>query len=974
MSAADKPNPSKPAKPQAGKTKPDPRDTPAMRQFLGFKKSHPDAVLLFRMGDFYETFFDDAMTLNRELGLTLSERPKGVPMAGVPHHQLENYLAKLVALGKRVAVADQIQDPREAKGIVDRGVTRVVTPGTLVDESLLGAGDAATLAAVTHADTDHAGTPQAGAAIVDLSTGSFTVIACPADALADQLAGRGITELIAAATAAPSNDKGEPVASAITTLAESLNASITPRPAWQFRAGEALETLCAQFRVKTLEGFGLGEHHPAVPAAGAAIAYLRETQSPATASDPTVQSLGHLRPPKLEACDDTLVLDAVSLRSLEVERTIRGSHTEGSLLGVFLTGKTACVTTMGRRRLRELLVRPSRQIETITQRQAMVAALVAEAPTARALRDELGNVQDIARIASRLALGRATPRDLVALGASVRGSAAVRETLTDLPAFAPATEALERCIAALTPIATRIETACVDEPPAHLRDGGLIRDNIDPELDEARSLERDAGAWLADYQAKLIAEHDLPSLRVGFNKVFGYYIELPRAQAQRAPDILSRKQTLKNAERYVTPELKDFEQRVTTAEARAQAREKQLFDELCEAAADCAQAIIETGASIADIDALAALAAKAHARGWARPTITAEPVLSITAGRHPVLDEALDTRFVPNDCALGTPAADQATDQHQPAPPLALITGPNMAGKSTYIRQVALIALLAHAGSFVPAEAATIGVADRLFTRVGADDALHRGQSTFMVEMTETANILHHATPASIVILDEIGRGTSTLDGLSLAWAITEHLSSENLAPRTLFATHYHELTDLDQQRPGRIANRHVAVREWPAGAPDAEIVFLHRILPGRADQSYGVHVARLAGVPTPVITRAREVLGSLSVEQDGTPHIPAPEPPKTPTPQTAQPQAQPQAQLGLFSTTEYLPHPALDALREIKLESLSPLDAFDTLRSLQKALDQAPKQTPAQPAPTDATPAPKHPSAAANGPNTPGT
>lgn len=948
MSAPPKPNP----KTKKDRPKSDPRDTPAMRQFLGFKKAHPDCVLLFRMGDFYETFFDDAITLNRELGLTLSERPKGVPMAGVPHHQLENYLAKLVALGKRVAVADQIQDPREAKGIVERGVTRVVTPGTLVDESLLGAGDAATLAAVTLIGEDHAGIPQAGAAIVDLSTGSFAVIACPAEALADQLAGRGITELIAAATADGT------VASTITTLAESLGASTTPRPAWQFRPAEAVDTLCAQFRVKALEGFGLAADHPAIPAAGAAIAYLRETQSPATADDPTVQSLGHLRPPKLEACDDTLVLDAVSLRSLEVERTIRGNLTEGSLLGVFLTGPTSCVTAMGRRRLRELLVRPSRQIDTITQRQYMVAALVAESPTARALREALGNVQDIARIASRLALGRATPRDLVALGTSVRAAAAVRETLTDLPAFAAAIDSLERHITALTPIAQRIETTCVEDPPAHLREGGLIRDNIDPELDDARALQRDAGAYLADYQARLIEEHDLPSLRVGFNKVFGYYIELPRAQAQRAPDILSRKQTLKNAERYVTPELKDFEQRVTTAEARAQAREKQLFDELCTAAADCAQAIIETGAATADIDALAALAAKAHARGWARPTITAEPVLSITAGRHPVLDEALDTRFVPNDCALGAPAHDQATDDDQPAPPLALITGPNMAGKSTYIRQVALIALLAHAGSFVPAEAATIGVADRLFTRVGADDALHRGQSTFMVEMTETANILHHATPASIVILDEIGRGTSTLDGLSLAWAITEHLSSDTLAPRTLFATHYHELTDLEDQRPGRIANRHVAVREWPAGAPDAEIVFLHRILPGRADQSYGVHVARLAGVPAQVITRAREVLGSLSVEQDGTPHIPAPAQALAPTPPKPNQQ---QAQLGLFNTTEYLPHPALDALAEVKLESLSPLDAFDTLRALKRAL-------------TEATPAPTHPEADASGPSTPGT
>jgi DNA mismatch repair protein MutS len=467
---------------------------------------------------------------------------------------------------------------------------------------------------------------------------------------------------------------------------------------------------------------------------------------------------------------------------------------------------------------------------------------------------------------------------------------------------------------------------------------------VDPELDECRLLQRDAGAWLSRYQEELITEHKLPGIKVGFNKVFGYYIELTASQSKSAPAVFSRKQTLKNAERYITPELKEFEDKVTTAETRAVERERLLFEKLCADAAACIPAIAAFAREVAELDVLLCFAERAVRRGWVKPEMSEAPVLNIAQGRHPVLEQVLGDGFVPNDVALGgnRPDSQTATQGSEPDPlsgclaaSLALITGPNMAGKSTFIRQTALIVLLAHAGSFVPAEAATIGVCDRIFTRVGADDALHAGQSTFMVEMTETATILNNCSPQSLVILDEIGRGTSTLDGLSLAWAIAEHLAGGAgqgacPGPRTLFATHYHELTELEERLPGRVKNLHVSVREW-----GDQIVFLHRILPGRSDRSYGVHVARLAGIPAPVVRRAGEVLASLAVQ-----HGPA-----TAKEATAriQPASPPSAQLSLF--TEYVSHPVVGELRELKLDALSPIQAFDELRRLRALVQAAPGQ-----------------------------
>lgn len=933
---------------------PDPRDTPAMRQYYRFKRLHPECVLFFRIGDFYEMFDDDAVKVSRALGLTLTQRTEGVPMCGVPYHQLENYLRKALEHGFRVAVCEQVQEAAEAKpgSIIERGVTRVLTPGTLVDDTLLAADSPSTLAAVCFLESgDDSG---AACAAVDLSTGTFEVFEVPGGgragaSLADEFTRRRVTELLYVQTA-----DGKPPAR-VQSVLDALTLSGTGQPSWHFRQDEAREALLKHFSVSTLEGFGLNADDPLVRPAGAIIRYLEATQLPesaAGADGQTRRTLRHLRPPRRENTDRYCTLDGTTLRSLEVLRTIRapsgtpGDESDGSLIGVFAASRTfaGCRTPMGRRLLREWLCRPLRDRAAIEGRQRCVGVLVDDRAMAAGLAAAMGGVQDIARISARLALGRATPRDVVALGRSLAQVRPVSEATRGTPAFAATHASVLRLETVLGPLAERVTSTCVESPPPHLREGGLFRDGVDAELDEARRLQRDAAGWMAEYQSRLIAEHALPSLKVGFNKIFGYYIELPAAQSKRAPDAFSRKQTLKNAERYITPELKEFENKVTTAEARALARETALFESLCADASAVIGAIAEFGDAVAELDVLSCFADKSQSRRWTCPEIVDDPALFVEQGRHPVLDERLGSNFVPNDLMLGSTKGGPAphlritTEAPSPSfPSLALITGPNMAGKSTYIRTAALLTLLAHTGCFVPADRAVVGVTDRIFTRIGADDALHSGQSTFMVEMTETARILNHATPQSLIILDEIGRGTSTLDGLSLAWAIAESLANSRESgignrssnptpdsPRTLFATHYHELTDLEDRLPGRVQNLHVTVREW-----GEEIVFLHRILPGRTDQSYGIHVAKLAGLPSATIARAREILETLAVHHNA------------PNQAGARPQAShagtatapASGQLGLF--TEYVHHPAVDSLREIKLEGLTPLQAFDALRQL---------------------------------------
>jgi DNA mismatch repair protein MutS len=866
------------------------RTTPAMRQYARFKAMHPECVLFFRMGDFYEMFHEDAVLAHKALGITLTQRTEGIPMAGVPHHAVEGYLRRMIDAGYRVAVCDQIQDPREATGVVERAVTRVLTPGTLVDEALLDEGRTNHVAAIELVGP----ADNAAMAVIELSTGSFSLLDVPADRVVDEAVRIGPAELLY-----PETPDGT-VPPTIEAVRAAADCALTSRPPWTFRSREAGELLREHFGVATLSGFGLDDDDPALGAAAAALRYLQDTQAPG--DEAASQRMGHLRPPRRRADDAFVTIDAATLHNLEIERTMRSGTVADSLLSIF--GR--CRTGMGKRQLRQWLCFPLRDLAAIRARQRMVSDLVEDPRFAAPLAETIGRVQDVARIVGRVAMRRATPRDLVALGTSTALGPAVGELLADRPAFAGPRGRLTALIPQLQALAETIKSQCVDSPPGHLREGGLFRDGVDPQLDEARTLQRDATGWLADYQKRLTQETGIGSLKVGFNKVFGYYIEITHAHAAKVPAAFSRKQTLKNAERYITPELKTFEDKVTTATSEAIEREKVMFEELGRLAAAEAPALLEYADLVSELDVLACFADVARRHGYICPRMVEEPALDIRQGRHPVLDRTLGERFVPNDCLLG---ARLDTDAAAADSTLVLITGPNMAGKSTYIRQVALIALLAHAGSYVPAEAATIGLTDRIFTRIGASDELHAGRSTFMVEMAETANILHHATDRSLVILDEIGRGTSTLDGLSLAWAITEALAERGC--RTLFATHYHELTALADDLD-RVANLHVSVREW-----GEQIIFLYRILPGRTDRSYGIHVARIAGLPTATVDRASSILETLAVQTEG------------PRPTTAPPAGQ----LSLF--TEYLRHPVVDELRRTNLAGLTPLEAFDILRRL---------------------------------------
>ena len=871
--------------PQARKKKAkDPRDTPAMRQHRAFKQAHPDCILFFRMGDFYEMFGDDAHVAHRTLGITLTERTSGLPMAGVPYHAVDGYLRRMMAAGHRVAICEQVQDPAEAKGVVDRAVTRVLTPGTLVDDDLLDS-ERSNLIAAVDIDT---GRQEAHVATAELSTGRFECSTMALNGLVDLLVRTGPAEVLLADTADDT---------LVEQLGTALHCSIARRAAWTFHRGDGAKQLQEHFEVASLQGFGMDDDDPLAGAAGALLGFLLETQP----GDGQTRPLRHLQPPRHPNHTDIMAIDGSTLRSLEVERTVRSGSSEGSLLATL----QCCITPMGRRMLRNWLCFPLQNRAAIEERHAQVADFKADEGLRHDLRDALRPVQDLARIGARAALGRATPRDIAALGRSIGTLPTILERLDMAASSQAAKAALARLHAALQPLGEDIRNRCIDDPPAHLRNGGLFRDGVDDVLDEARSLQRDGAAWLTKYQTRLIAETGISSLKVGYNKVFGYYIEVAHVHVNAIGPHFVRKQTLKNAERYITDELKTYEDKVMSADARAIAREATLHAALVDQIVQHTDVLVALADSIASLDVLLSFGDLAARRNWVRPDMTDGSELEIIAGRHPVLDTMMGSDFVPNDCTM-TSASEGLHN-------LLLITGPNMAGKSTWIRQVALCVMLAQAGCFVPAQSAVLGVVDRVFARIGASDELHMGMSTFMVEMTETSTILHNATTRSLVILDEIGRGTSTLDGLSLAWAITEALA--DLGCRTLFATHYHELTDL-ADRIDAIGNRHVAVQEW-----QDRVVFLHRIEPGRTDRSYGVHVGKLAGLPSSVITRAQAILDSLEVH-----HATDDVPPRAGA--TAA-----NAQLGLF--TEYVEHPTLARLRALDLNGLTPLQAFDLLRTL---------------------------------------
>ena len=793
--------------------------SPMMDQYRRIKRElPPDTILFFRLGDFYEMFFDDARDASGLLDIALTRR-QGVPMCGVPYHAAESYLARLIRAGRKVAICDQMEDPAAARGIVRREVTRIVTPGALLEENVLEGARHNYLAGLCPA------ADRWGLALLDLSTGAFWVEEHPSDeSLRDHLARHTPSECVV-----PESRRDDPRLQAI--LSSTPATLQTAAEDWTFEPATAEDLLTRHFQVHSLAGFGCEGCPAAVGAAGAVFYYV---------SHELRRQVGHIRRLRFRPAADYMMLDEATIANLDLLGT-RG--TDGGLLKVLDATRTA----MGARLLREWLLRPLTNLPQLGRRHDAVESLARNRATLGALREGFGAIRDLERLIARLGAGAGNARDLRALAGSLAALPALQATLAPLPA--ELLVELGRSLHPLPDLVARIEQAIVDEPPATTRDGGMFRKGYHAELDALRAAATEGRQWLAEYQAREQERSGIKSLKVKHNKVFGYFIEVTNANLAAVPAEYQRKQTMVNAERFVTPELKEYENRVIGAQERALALETELFAELRADAVAETTAIQQSAEALAALDVLGALADRALARQYVRPAMTGGDVLRLRDGRHPIVEQMPDTeRFVPNDTLL-----DGSVNQ------VMIITGPNMAGKSTYIRQVALIVIMAQMGSFVPAAEAEVGVVDRVFTRVGASDDLARGRSTFMVEMQETANILHNATPRSLIVLDEIGRGTSTFDGISIAWAVAEYLHHhEPVKAKTLFATHYHELTDLALTLPG-VKNYNVLVRER-----GDQIAFLRRIVPGAADKSYGIQVARLAGLPSAVIERAGEILANL--------------------------------------------------------------------------------------------------------------
>ena len=898
-------------------------ETPMMRQFHEAKNACPEAVLLFRMGDFYETFLDDAKIAAKVLGLALTSRDKGadgIPMAGFPHHQLDTYIAKLIAAGYRVAVCDQVEDPKKAKGLVKRAITRIVSAGTVTEETLLDPKTSNYLAAISQ---DHR-TPrlEVGLSWVELSTGDFFAAVVPQSRLMEHLARIAPSEILY-------SDKET------LELPPQTSILLTKRPDWTFGFRTAYDALLKHFKTSTLEGFGFTGKPvdmPALCAAGAILDYLNETQKQASTQ---IDSLTPYH------AGSQLEIDEASRRSLEITSTIRGGHRHGSLLGVL----DHCITPMGSRLFGESLTSPITDIEQIRERQDAVEECYHNDSLVASVREHLRRVYDLSRILTRVLQNRCTPRDLTAIARTLRILPYFREKLANVTSTW-----MKGVLSDIDPCEelTELLTSALEEnPPPLIRDGGFIRDGFSAELDGLRSLQTRGKGWIAKYQAAEIKRTGIPTLKVGFNAVFGYYIEITNTHQAKIPNNYIRKQTLKHAERYITPELKEYEEKVLTSTERAIALEMEIFEKLRAKTCEYRPILQQVSRAIAGLDVVTMFAMISRERGYCRPILVKEPILHIVDGRHPVLDaiEPAGT-FVPNDTVMGTNVVPSPTGgglgwglpetkagmersekmgNPHPSPlpkgegtygdgMIQLITGPNMAGKSTFIRQTALLCIMAQVGCFIPAREATIGVCDRIFARVGASDEIARGQSTFMVEMTETARILNQATPHSLVILDEVGRGTSTYDGLSLAWAIVEYIH-DRIGCRTLFATHYHELTDLSTTLEG-ICNLNVAVKE-----ERGDVVFLHKIVPGSADKSYGIHVAKLAGVPSPVVQRSQAILEEL---EKNNAHGPTQN--KT---RGGRKFSVGTMQFSLFGADD---HPVISELQDMDVDDLKPMEALQLL------------------------------------------
>jgi DNA mismatch repair protein MutS len=867
-----------------------------MRQYFEAKRQYRDAILFFRMGDFFEMFYEDALTAARALELTLTSRSKdaagnAVPMCGVPFHAADGYIARLVKRGFRVAICDQVEDPRKARGVVKREVTRVISPGTLTDSAYLDAREPAFLLAVSAPAPELAarGEGRLGVALLDVSTGEFLAAEYEGEtgrqALNDEIQVIRPREIVAAQGTDPATLLPE---------AARLAIPVTFVEPWAFGLDRARRTLLDQLQAQGLHGYGLEGRGPAICAAGALVEYLRDTQK---------VDLAHVRGLGWRERSEGLLIDPMTFRHLEVLEGAEGGR-DGSLLSVL--DRTQSVA--GARVLRAWLMRPLVALERIQDRLDAVEEFAFRATERGRVRETLRAIHDLERLVGRAALGTAGPRDLVALRQSLAAIPRVRLVLE--PMEAPLVRSLVGELDDVADVREAITAAVVDEPPALARDGGLVRDGVDAELDELRSISRSGRQHIAAMEEAERARTGIASLKIRYNRVFGYYIEISKANLKSAPADYQRKQTIAGGERFVTPALKEYEEKVLGADERILERELAIFERLRAQVAAAAPRIQDSARALATLDVLSTLGDVATLYDYTKPHMTEEGDLTIVDGRHPVVERLSPEPFVPNDLHL-TASSRQ----------LVILTGPNMGGKSTYLRQSALLCLMAQIGSFVPARQARLPVVDRLFARVGASDNIARGYSTFMVEMRETARILHTATSRSFVVLDEIGRGTATFDGMSIAWAVAEYLATNpRTRPRTLFATHYHELTDLADSVPG-IVNCHVVAREW-----HEDIVFLRKVVDGRSDRSYGIQVARLAGLPRPVVDRAREILSAL--EQDelargGRPSLSG-------SPKQGE-------QLGLFSVASPADDPLVRRLASLDVDRLTPLEALTLVAELQK-------------------------------------
>jgi DNA mismatch repair protein MutS len=866
-------------------------ETPLMTQYNAIKAQYRDAVLFFRMGDFYEMFGEDAKTGAKVLGITLTSRGHGkagnVPLAGFPHHALDGYLAKMIRAGFRVAICEQVEDPKLAKGIVKREVIQVVTPGTVMKDNLLESGRNNFLSAVFIQNDI------CGLASADMSTGEFLVTEFKTEKLLEEINAIGPSEILV------SENQAEKINH---TLNQNGRAPVvTKQEDWFFGKDYSYDILTRHFKTKSLKGFGIEDLDTGISAAGAILNYLKETQK---------TELTHIRKLTLYSDKDVMILDAATRRNLEITLSMMTEDRKGTLLSII--DKT--YTPMGGRTISTWIQRPLKQMIPIRKRLDAVEELLSDKPMRRDLAGILKNMNDLERLITKVVTQRANPRDLIALKKSLEKIPAIKKVIDEMTTdrVTSLRNSLEPC----EDVSQKINKALKDEPPASMTDGGFIRKGYNPELDELREIAFSGKDWIARLQKTERDRTEIPSLKVGFNKVFGYYIEVTKPHLPKIPDDYIRKQTLTNAERFITPELKEMEEKILKAEEKISTMEYDLFNALRQYVAGFSETILDNGKYIGELDCLLSLANIAEEYRYSKPEIHDGNEIIIQESRHPVVEQLLPPGdpFIPNDVEL-----DNESNQ------ILIITGPNMAGKSTYIRQIGLITLMAQIGSFIPATHAKIGLVDRIFTRVGAQDNVAGGESTFLVEMNETANILNNATQKSLILLDEIGRGTSTFDGLSIAWSVAEYLHNHNeVQAKTLFATHYHELTELALILP-RIKNYNVAVKEW-----GDNIVFLRKIVPGGCDHSYGIQVARLAGLPIEIIERAKEILHNLESNELTPNEIPKLALSENNVKMVAQPQ------LDIFIREE---QQIRDKLNKIDLNNLTPLEALQKLYELKKML-----------------------------------